>query len=116
MRNKKRFGEYRLIKWKIKKHKYNATKTEVDGIKFESMKEAEYYKWLKNKKHSEELLFFLRQVPFDLPGNIKYRVDFVEFWADGNVKFVDVKGFKTKEFIKNKKMVENLYPVEIEIV
>ena len=45
-----------------------------------------------------------------------YRVDFQEFHSDGTVRFIDVKGYKTKEFIMKKKMVEAEYPVEIEIV
>ena len=101
---------------KTHKHKFNATKTEFDGIKFDSKKEAKYYYELKMRKMAGEIIFFLRQVPFHLPGGVTYRVDFQEFHADGTVKFVDVKGMKTKDFIMKKKMVEDLYPVEIETV
>ena len=52
-------------------------------------------------------------MPFHLPGNIKYVVDFVEFWRDGTVTFTDVKGRRTKDYIRNKKQVQALYPVEI---
>jgi hypothetical protein len=58
----------------------------------------------------------LRQVPCDLPGNVKYRVDFLEFYPDGSVRFVDVKGMETPSFIMKKKQVEALYPVRIETV
>jgi prepilin-type processing-associated H-X9-DG protein len=61
-----------------------------------------------------EVVFFLRQVPFHLPGGVVYRCDFQVFWADGHVSFEDAKGHRTKDFIRNKKMVESLYPVEIE--
>ena len=98
------------------KHKFNAIQTKSDGIKFPSKKEAAYYDRLKLMVGSGAILFFLRQVPFHLPGNVTYRVDFQEFWADGSVRFVDVKGMQTKAFIMKKKMVESLYPVEIEIV
>lgn len=97
-------------------HKFNAVRVEYDGIKFDSKKEGNYYLDLKMAKQSGELLFFLRQVPFHLPGRVTYRIDFQEFWADGSVRFVDVKGMKTKDFIMKKKMVEDLYPVEIEVV
>lgn len=43
-------------------------------------------------------------------------MDFQEFHASGEVRFVDVKGMETKDFIMKKKMVEALYPVEIQIV
>jgi len=97
-------------------HKFSAVKTEVDGIRFDSKKEAEYYRELKLRWLSGEVIFFLRQVPFHLPGGVTYRVDFQEFWADGTVHFVDVKGMRTKEYIMKKKMVESLYPVKIEEV
>lgn len=98
------------------KHKYHAKPCETDGIRFDSKKEAKYYSELKLRIRAGEIVFFLRQVPFDLPGGVKYRVDFQEFHADGTVHFIDVKGMQTDDFIMKKKMVESLYPVEIEIV
>jgi len=65
-------------------------------------------------KKCGEILFFLRQTPFHLPGNIKYICDFMIFWKDGSVTFEDVKGFKTKEYTIKKKQVEEIYfPVTI---
>ena len=96
------------------RHKYNAVRTEVNNIRFASKKEANYYDELLLKKEAGIVLFFLMQVPFHLPGNVTYRVDFQEFHTDGTIHFVDVKGVRTKEFIRNKKMVEALFPVEIE--
>ena len=96
------------------RHKFGAKRTERDGFKFSSKKEARYFDELKLRQVAGEVLFFLRQVPFHLPGNTRYVVDFVEFWKDGTVKFVDVKGHRLPEFIRNKKQVEALYPVEIE--
>lgn len=98
------------------KHKFNAQRTETHGIKFDSKKEARYYQELLLRVRAGEVLFFLRQVPIDLPGNVKYRVDFQEFHADGSVHFVDVKGMQTKDFKMKKKQVEDLYPLEIELV
>lgn len=98
----------------IHRHKFNAKKTERNGFKFDSGKEARYYDELLLKVRAGIVIFFHRQVPFHLPGNVTYKVDFQEFHADGTVHYVDVKGMRTKEFIRNKKMVEALYPVEIE--
>jgi len=98
------------------KHKHNAVRVTHDGIKFPSKKEGNYYLQLKMRVKCGDVIFFLRQVPFHLPGNTKYTVDFQEFHKDGTVHFIDVKGMKTKEFIRNKKQVEALYPVEIEVV
>ena len=100
------------------RHKFNAKQAKrhwPDGteIKFQSKREAAYYDKLCFAQQSGSLLFFLRQVPFHLPGGVKYTCDFLEFWADGTVRVVDVKGRRTKEFIRAKKQVEALYPVEI---
>jgi hypothetical protein len=95
------------------RHKFNAKPTTVDGIRFGSKKEAAYYQQLQLAKSSGQLLFFLRQVPFTLPGEVTYRCDFQEFWASGEVRFVDVKGMRTPMYVLKKKQVEALYPVTI---
>jgi len=97
------------------RHKFNAVQTINDGIKFSSKKESRYYNELKLRQYAGEVIFFLRQVPFQLTGNTKYFVDFVEFLSDGTVKFIDVKGVQTPMFKLKKKQVESLYPVKIEI-
>jgi len=97
-------------------NKYRATEAMRDGIRFDSTKEARYYDNLKWRRQAGEIAMFLRQVPFHLPGNVKYVVDFMEFHADGSVHFVDVKGMETAQFKTKKKLVEALYPVEIELI
>jgi hypothetical protein len=94
-------------------HKFKAIQTVCDGIKFSSKKEAKRYNELKCLQSNKDVIFFLRQVPFYLPGNTKYVCDFQVFWSDGNVTFEDVKGFKTPTYILKKKMVENLYPITL---
>ena len=95
------------------RHKFNAIRSEFDGIKFPSKKECKRYQQLKLLRESGEIVFFLRQVPFHLPGNVKYVCDFVIFWSDGNVTIEDVKGMKTSVYIAKKKMVEAIYPIKI---
>jgi hypothetical protein len=101
------------------RHKFSAKPTKRDGQHFPSQKEARFYDQLVLlKEHGGQgkhgpLVFFLRQVPFHLPGGVKYVVDFQLFWYDGTIEFVDVKGHRTKEFIRNKKLVEALYPIKI---
>ena len=98
------------------RHKFNAKRTEIDEIKFPSKAEAAYYLKLKSHQEKGDLIFFLRQVPFHLPGNIRYVVDFIEFWKDGEIIFSDVKGMETSEFITKKKIVESLYPIVLNVV
>ena len=95
------------------RHKFNAVRTEVDGIKFPSKKQAKYWQELQLAKKSGQLLFVLREAPFHLPGGVRYVVDFIEFWADGSVRFTDVKGMITPIYKAKKKLVEALYPVSI---
>ena len=95
------------------KHKFRAIPTELDGIKFASRKEAKRYRELRLLEKSGELLFFLRQVPFHLPANVKYVCDFLCFWKDETVTIEDVNGIKTSLYILKKKQVEATYPVKI---
>ncbi len=95
------------------RHKFNAVKTVRDDITFHSKKEAKRYDELVLLKASGEVLFFLRQVPFHMPGKVKYLCDFMVFWADDTVTVEDVKGMKTATYIMKKKMVEALYPIKI---
>ena len=99
------------------RHKYNAKPTTTHGIRFDSKREAAYYETLLLRKRAGDVLVFLRQLPFHLPGGVRYVVDFLEFHRDGTVHFVDIKGMETESFKAKKRMVEDLYaPIEIEVV
>ena len=98
------------------RHKFHAVQTILDGIKFPSKKQAAYYAQLKLRQRTGEVVFFMREVPFHLPGGIRYVVDFQVFLASGEVEFVDVKGVKTAMYILKKKQVEAIYPIKIKEV
>lgn len=95
------------------KHKFKAKITETDGIKFSSKKEAKRYLELKILLKKGEIITFLRQTPWHLPGGVKYVSDFFVFLPDGSARVEDVKGFKTESYKAKKKMVEALYPIKI---
>lgn len=107
-----------------KPSKYRSRFVVVDGIKFRSQKEAAHYRGLCFGREAGTVKWFLRQVPFHLPGGVKYLADFVVVrplsW-DGVetdptacvVQVVDVKGYRTAAYKRNKKMVEALYGIEI---
>lgn len=95
------------------KHKFKAIPTISDNIRFSSKKEKKRYEELKLMQQAGELRFFLRQVPFHLPGDIKYVCDFMCFWKNETVTIEEVKGFKTPMYIAKKKIVETTYPIEI---
>ena len=98
------------------RHKFGAKRTELDGIKFSSKKEAGVYQDLELRRKSGDVLFFLRQVPFHLPGGTKHIIDFVTFNADGTVHFIEVKGYDTPMGKVKRKIVEAIYPIMIEII
>lgn len=98
------------------RHKFHAEPVEQGGRKYASKKEARYAAELELRKQSGEVLFWLEQVPFRLPGGVTYRLDFLEFLSCGEVRCVDVKGHRTEQYILKKKQIEAIYPVEIEEV
>lgn len=102
-----------MIQFRMLKHKFRAIPINIEGIKFASKKEAKRYQELKLLQKTGELVFFLRQTPFHLPGNAKYLSDFICFWQDETVTIEDVKGIRTPMYILKKKLVESLYPIKI---
>ncbi len=101
------------IKYRIKKQKHNNKINIIDGVTFRSKLEASYYKQLKLLKISGEVSFFLMQCPIHIIGGTKYVIDFIVFYSDGIVDFVDVKGMKTAMYKMKKKQVEEIYPFDI---
>lgn len=117
--SKEQYLEYMGQK-KPKKSKYSNKKSVVDGITFDSKKEAEYYCSLKLLKRAgivKEIELqpkFILQEKFKKNGKthraITYIADFKVTYADGKVEIVDVKGMETDVFKLKKKMFEYQYP------
>lgn len=107
-------------------NKYNARKTIIDGIKFDSRKEAKRYVELKEMERKGLIRDLNLQVPFELiPSftifvdgkirkrrNIRYIADFVYFENDKEV-VEDVKGRKTDVYKLKKKLFEYVYHMTI---
>lgn len=101
--------------------KYNARKTTIDGVTFDSIREATYYCELKLRQHAGEFKEFSLQPEFilleafsDSADNrhraIKYKADFLLHHADGSMVVVDVKGVRTREYAIKKKLFLAKYP------
>lgn len=100
--------------------KYHNKKVEIDGIVFDSKKEANYYCELKILKMAGKVKDFELQVPFELQPKfkyegktiraIKYVADFVVKYPDGLKVVVDTKGFRTKDYLLKRKMLLYKYP------
>lgn len=96
-----------------KKSKYRANKVSVDGNTFDSQKEADYYCELKIKLQAKEINGFCLQPTFILAPGLKYKADFIVFGKNNETQVIDVKGFKTKEYIAKKKVFEDKFNLKI---
>lgn len=105
----------------IKKNKYNAVKTKIDGIIFDSKAEAQYYSELLLLKKAGVVKSFVMQKDFTLQEAftrengerikaVRYKADFVVQYTDGHEEVVDVKGMKTRVYINKKKQLLEKYP------
>lgn len=101
----------------MRRNKYNARKTTVDGIVFASAKEARHYANLRILERAGKISALELQKPFVITVNGKciatYKADFV-YWECGNRVILDVKGFRTPVYRLKKRLVEALYNVVIE--
>ena len=108
-----------------KRNKYGAVKTEVDGITFDSKKEAKRYTELKEMEANGEITNLARQrryvlqPAFELNGkkfrSIEYISDF-EYDKDGIHHTEDVKGKILPVFKLKAKLFAYKFGYEIEIV
>ncbi len=102
--------------------KYYSVKTTIDGIPFDSKKEANRYCELKLLERAGEIGGLQRQVKFELvpPYTIngrkvrkmEYKADFT-YQENGQLIVEDVKGFKTDVYKIKKKLFEYKYGIEI---
>jgi hypothetical protein len=105
-----------------KPSKYRNVKVTVDGIRFDSKREAAYYGELKMRERAGEVSGVELQRPFKLLGPkgelmATYKADFA-FWDNREDRFrvIDVKGVETKEFRLKRKMMRALLGIEVEVV
>lgn len=106
-----------------KQSKYRNKRVMVDGILFDSQKEADYYSELKLQLMAGDILGFCRQPEFILVEGfaerkpVTYRADFIVFHLDGTFEIIDTKGFETEIFkIKHKQFLNKFPGLEIKIV
>jgi hypothetical protein len=126
----RRTPENRATLPSVKRSKYGAVKTSVDGIVFDSKAEAARYTVLKALESAGEIRGLKCQWPYELsapriyvagaeglkprtPAVLgKYVADFIYYGKDGFV-VEDVKGFKTPLYRWKKKHVEAQYGIQI---
>lgn len=91
--------------------KYNNARVEVDGMQFDSMREAARWKELRLMERAGEISDLRRQVRYELvpklPGErpVDYIADFVYRDKDGNEVVEDVKGVRTPVYVIKRKLM-----------
>lgn len=104
--------------------KYNARKTVINGISFDSKIEGEYYKHLISLKAKGVVTSFEMQPKFTLLKGftdkfgkkhrpIEYKSDFLVNYIDGTTKVIDVKGQLLPLFLVKQKLYCSMYPHEL---
>jgi len=93
----------------LRKSKYHAIPTVIDGIRFASKSEAKRYGQLKLLQLAGEIRWFTCQVPFHLGAGVRYVSDFLIVYADGQVEVEDVKGVETAMFKVKRRLFEAAY-------
>jgi lipopolysaccharide assembly outer membrane protein LptD (OstA) len=103
--------------------KYNNTPTVVDGIRFDSKKESQYYGRCKMLKKAGEITKIECHVPFPLIVNgiliCTYEADFVLYYPDGTFRVKDVKSAATEGlavFRLKKALMLAIHKINVEIV
>lgn len=103
-----------------KRSKYNAKKTIFNGVTYDSKAEANYAQLLEIQKKAVgglRVVEIERQPKYPIEVNGKkictYKGDFLVTYANGSKSLIDVKGFKTREYILKKKLVEAIYGIKI---
>jgi len=101
-----------------KKSKYKAVKTTIDGIKFDSKKEAERYKELKLLEETYKITGLQMQVKFPLIPKTKYgreivyKADFV-YYENGQLIVEDTKGYRTDIYKLKRRLLAEEYGIVI---
>ena len=102
----------------IKRPKYNNKKTIINGITFDSKKEADRYVFLTRRATIGEVLDLSLQVPFifALEGKkmFTYKADFVYYDKTISKTVIeDVKGMRTPLYKLKKKLIEKQHNITI---
>ena len=91
--------------------KYGNTKVNVDGVPFDSKREAARWKELRLMERAGEITALRRQVRFELIPKqdgeraVSYVADFVYRDKDGREIVEDAKGARTREYIIKRKLM-----------
>lgn len=95
--------------------KYRNQPKLVDGLRFDSTLESRCYEELKLRHKAGELLWFTRQVNFQLEGGVVYRCDFLAALASGGVEVIDATGVLTQVKANKLKQMRARYGIDVKL-
>jgi hypothetical protein len=99
-----------------KKPKYRNKRCQsADGQWFDSQLERDYYQQLLLRWKVGDVLWFIRQVNFELEGGVRYRADFLVV-TPAAVEVVDTTGVMTQAKANKLKQVKARYGIDVQIV
>ena len=100
-----------------KKSKHGNKMVTIDGYKFPSKLEADYYCDLVLRLRAGDIKGFARQARFGVGGGREYLCDFIVWYLDGTSEIIDTKGFETEIFKIKADLFNEKYPgLEIKII
>jgi hypothetical protein len=107
------------MRW-LKENKYHNRKVTVDGITFDSVKEASKWQELRMLERAGEITGLVRQQKIELIPKTKlyracyYVCDFIYFdKRENKTIYEDVKGVRTKEYLLKRKLLYWRHGIEI---
>lgn len=108
-------------------NKFKAEPVTTGGVKYDSTKEGKYSHTLDYRKRlppgtPDRVLFYRRQVRFDFYINgiliTYYKLDFLVYYEDGRIEFIDVKGLKKgsvwRTFVIKQNLMLAVYGIRVE--
>lgn len=99
-----------------RRQKYGNRRVEIDGKRFDSKHEADVYQELMLGYRAGEIRVVIRQVPFDLPGGIRYIADFCTVDSEGRFEVLDAKSEATRKnrvYINKRKQMMSEWGIEV---
>lgn len=96
-----------------KRRKYKNQPVTIDGHRFDSQLEYRCCQWIELRHKAGEILWYVRQVSFSLPGGVKYRADFLAVLAKGGVEVIDAKGILTQACKNKLKQMKAVHGIDV---
>lgn len=97
------------------RRKYRNEPKYYNGKRFDSKLEWRCYQSLHVRWLAGNILWFTRQVPFELEGGVVYRADFLAALKGGGIEVLDATGKLTQVKINKLKQMKARYGIEVQL-